>query len=426
MRLRKNITTLPESATLAANEVAAARRAAGEPLFHMGFGQSPFPAHLAIADALARAATENRYERVAGLERLCEAARAYFAARLGLEPSDYDVVVAPGSKLLLFALQMAIEGDTLLPTPSWVSYEPQASILGDRVIWVPAELSERGYRIDPQRLRRTIVEARAQGLNPTKLILNSPNNPTGLELPAADHAELAEMCAAEGLFVISDEIYGLVSFDGTHRSIARALPEATAVTTGLSKHLSLGGWRVGFGLIPRSATGLYERLVAVASETWSAVSTPIQLAALVAVSGDPTIEEHIELCKRVHGAVARTIASRIDGDDVRCHRPSGAFYLWPDFEPSRDALSARGIHTSADLATALLTEGATLTLAGSNFGAPPETLALRLSVCDYDGEQALRVFQTTEDSAEAVERAAPRLVSGARAIRRYAAGVPAS
>lgn len=426
MRLRKNITTLPESATLAANEVAAARRADGKPLFHMGFGQAPFPAHPAVADALARAAHENRYERVAGLERLCDAARAYFATKLDLEPSDYEVVVAPGSKLLLFALQMAIEGDTLLPTPSWVSYEPQASMLGDRAIWVPTELSESGYRIDPERLRSAIVEARAQGLNPTKLILNSPNNPTGLELPAADHAELAELCAAEDIFVISDEIYGLVSFDGTHRSFARTLPEATAVTTGLSKHVSLGGWRVGFGLIPQRATGLYERLVAIASETWSAVSTPVQLAALVAVSGEAEIEEHIELCTRIHAAVARDIAARIDGNDVVCHRPAGAFYLWPDFEPSREALAARGIHTSAELAAALLTESSTLTLAGSSFGASPETLALRLSVCDYDGAQALLEFRATEDPAEAVETVAPRLVSGARAIRRFATDVPAS
>ena len=138
MRLNKSVTALPPSPTLAANQRAGELRAAGREVLHMGFGQAPFPVHPKLARALAEEATANRYDSIAGLAELRAEAGSYFAERSGLAADDYQVMVAPGSKLLLFALAMAIEGDTVLPMPSWVSYEPQIAMLGSRSIWVPA------------------------------------------------------------------------------------------------------------------------------------------------------------------------------------------------------------------------------------------------------------------------------------------------
>ena len=420
IRIRPAIAGLPLSPTLGANQAALASSGGGQPLLHMGFGQSPFPVHPRLAEALAAAATRNAYDDVAGLAELRARAKTYFCDRLGLDAGAYECVVAPGSKLILYALQMAIEGDLILPMPSWVSYAPQAAMLGDRVHWLPADLSDNGYRIDADRLEALILDLRRRGANPTKLILNSPNNPTGLAIPAADQERIADTCERHGIFLISDEIYALTAFDGPQPSIAAHCAGTAAVTTGLSKHLSLGGWRVGFGLVPASQVALLKSLHAIASETWSCVAAPIQQAALLAVAGDDDIEDYIRRCTRIHAAVARVAAERIASAPVDCPQAQGAFYLWPDFEPLRRQLAAKGILTSRQLADALLEQKRVLALPGSAFGAPPDRLALRLSVCDYNGAEALTACTEQEISPDQIANFAPRVVAAADAIAAFA------
>ncbi len=420
IRIRAAIAGLPLSPTLGANQSARARTGGGQPLLHMGFGQSPFPVHPRLADALAAAATRNAYDHVAGLAELRARAKAYFCARLGLDATAYECVVAPGSKLILYALQMAIEGDLILPMPSWVSYAPQAAMLGDNVHWLPADLSDAGYRIDADRLEELILELRSRGANPKKLILNSPNNPTGLTIPAADVEGIVDVCERNGIFLISDEIYALTAFDGTSPSIVSLCDGTAAVTTGLSKHLSLGGWRVGFGLVPARRKSLLHALNAIASETWSCVAAPIQEAALLAVAGENEIEDYVRQCTSIHTAVARVAAERIANSLIDCPRPQGAFYLWPDFERMRESLAKKNILTSRQLADALLDRTRVIALPGADFGAPPDRLALRLSVCDYDGAEALLACAEHDIRPNQVAAFAPRVVVAADAIRAYA------
>lgn len=414
LALRGRVSGLGVSPTLHANQAATSRRRQGQSLRHMGFGQAPFPVHPRLARALADHAHLNGYDHVAGADALRQRALAYFCERFGLDPADYDLLVAPGSKMILYALQLALAGDLLLPVPSWVSYAPQATLLGDRVIPVPAELTDDGMRLSPDALAAAIDAARARGLRPGKLIVNTPNNPTGLCLPAADHAALAALCARERIALLSDEIYALTTFDGPHSSLARAAPEAI-VTTGLSKHVSLGGWRVGFGLIPRAHEGLFAALTSIASETWSAVSAPVQAAAAIAVSGDDAIEAFIDACTRCHRQVARDAWGRLRAAGIDCPRPAGAFYLWPAFDRHAGALAAQHIGGAVALADTLLAEHGVLALPGSAFGAPPGSLTLRLSLCDYDGAHALA------HAAAPVADFAPRVVAGCDAIARFAA-----
>ena len=420
IKIRPTIAGLPLSPTLGANQSAQSSAGGGRPLLHMGFGQSPFPVHSRLAKALGVAATRNAYDHVAGLAELRARAKTYFCGRLGLDESAYECIVAPGSKLILYALQMAIEGDLILPMPSWVSYAPQAAMLGDRVHWLPTELSDHGYHIDADRLEALVLDLRSRGANPTKLILNSPNNPTGLMIPAGDLGRIVEVCERCGIFLISDEIYALTAFDGARTSIAAQCDGAAAVTIGLSKHLSLGGWRVGFGLVPANQRPLLDSLNAIASETWSCVAAPIQEAALLAVSGEEDIEDYIRLCTRIHASVARVAAKRIADAAIDCSRPQGAFYLWPDFEALRQTLKAKGILTSRQLADALLEQKRVLALPGDAFGASPDQLALRLSVCDYDGAEALAACAGQDIDPGLVADFAPRVVAAADAIAAFA------
>ena len=374
------------SPTLAANETAARLRSQGRTVLHMGFGEAPFPVHHRLREALARHAGERSYLPVAGLPALREAVREHQARLTGLDWAGHDVLVAPGSKAILFALQLAVPGDALLPVPSWVSYRPQAQMLGRAVVAVPASAEEGGLRVAADALDKTVRRAREQGHDPRLLVLNSPSNPTGLVTPDEDLSGIAEMAERHDLVIVSDEIYARLTFDGTYPTIAAHAPHRTVVTTGLSKHLSLGGWRLGVGLVPRALDGLFAALLSVASETWSCVSSPVQHAAVEAYRGHDDVEAFVALQRRIHADVTAHAAARLQALGVPVATPQGGFYLWPDV-PARGR--AHNLKTSTQLADALLEGEGILTLPGTAFGEAPEAMRLRLSVCDYDGADAL-------------------------------------
>lgn len=397
VKLAENIKNVPQSPTLWANDLVHEKRNNNEIVYHMGFGESPFPAPARLQKALADETYRTEYQKVGGMVELTEAVREYYR---DIHGSDYvdqcDVVVAPGSKLILYALQMAIEGDLLMPVPSWVSYGPQAEMLQTDVVKVPTILDDEGYKIAPDTLRETIRLARAKGQNPSKIIINAPNNPTGLTIPTDNLREIAQVCEEEDIFIISDEIYGIVSFDGEYRSCAPMKPHITAVTTGLSKHLSLGGWRLGVGFIPKAAEGLAAAMRNIASETWSCTPSPIQKACVEAYKRHQDIEDHIKACTEIHKLMNQTIAAGLQKHGIIAPMVQGAFYNYPNFEPFRDGLAVNGITTSQKIHEILLTEFNLATLPGHAFGAEKDVLTLRLSGCDYDGDGALQAYQNGE------------------------------
>jgi len=411
--VRPNLGCLHFSPTLAINERVRALRDRGVSVFHLGFGESPFPVHPLIQAALADNADKNMSE-------LRELARTYYAEKFGFDAQTFKAIIGPGSKELLYDIQLALRGDLLLPVPSWVSYAPQAGLTGDQVIKIPTSLSEK-HHITSGSLEIAILAARQDGLNPKKLILNYPNNPTGLSLSPPRLAEIAEVCKMYGVLVISDEIYGLVNHRGDHLSIAEFYPEGTIVTTGLSKHLSLGGFRLGVALVPETLSHVYDAVVRIASETWSTVSSPIQYAAVKAFEQDPAIEAYIGDCTRIHSLVSGYLRQVLVEMGVDYPPLDGAFYLYPDFEKFREALAAKGVRTSEDLARVLIDEVQVATLPGTAFGADPETLTLRLAACDYDGAKALEIIQTHPDPSASllVEACCPNIKLAGQKLGEY-------
>jgi aspartate aminotransferase len=404
------------SSTLAMNELVVQMRDSGRTVFHMGFGEAPFPAHPRLVESLRNHSTQKRYLPVAGLPALRSAVAGHYARLTGISTGDFDVMIGPGSKTLLFALQMCIPGDVLLPVPSWVSYAPQAALLHQNVIPVDVELSDAGLSIDAKTLRLVISKARADGMAPSKMILNYPSNPTGLTVSDAALASIAEVCRSEKIILIADEIYGRLAYDHRYRSAVGHLPESTVITTGLSKHLSVGGWRLGVSLIPKAAAGLFNDMCRVASETWSCVSTPIQYAAIDAYLEHPDIEDFVRQTTDIHACVNRYIAEKLRGLGAECHTPQGGFYNWPDFT----TVLGHACDTSDELARRLLEEHGVATLAGSAFGERPDKLCLRLSGCDYDGGTALELWPALGKSPdEFVARAAPNVIAALGAIEKF-------
>src|SRR5579875_450767 len=372
---------LETSATLAMNEAVAKRRAAGLQTIHLGFGEASFPLHPILRKELARAAAHTSYAPVLGLPALREAIADYLQRTRGIAGSAAQVAVAPGSKPLLYALLQILEGDVLLPVPSWVSYGPQARLAGRRVIGVETDPSDY-HRITPAILEEALAGARQQGANPRLLLVKTPSNPTGSMFDAADVEAIAYWARAEGITLSSDEIYAELAHGWReHISPARFYPEGCIVTGGLSKAFSAGGWRLGYALLPATLEGsaLMSALRALASEIWSSASTPVQEAACAAFRTNAELEIYVQRSARIHGYIASWLYETCVSLGIPCPRPAGAFYLYPDFAPWRSALNERGVTTSDELAQYLLAEWGIATLPATAFGEQPEALRLRLA-----------------------------------------------
>lgn len=389
------------SATLAINEAIIERRARGERVLHLGFGEAGLPVLPEIRQALEAAAELNGYGQVVGSPAARAAAAGWFERR-GLPTVPEQILFAPGSKALLFAALAVLPGDLVIPTPSWVSYAAQAELLGKATI--PVGIPEGvGGVPDPAALEAALSDAVAAGRMPGVLILTVPDNPTGTAANAQLLASVAEIASRYNVAIISDEIYASVVHDGTlAASVSSHLSDRFLITTGLSKSLALGGWRIGYARTPDTEWGraLMGDLIGVASEVWSSLAAPQQAAAAYVLSDPEPVTAHVARSTRLHAAVATAVFAEFDRLGIPCRRPSAGFYLYPDFEPHRVTLAERGIAGGDDLARVLLEEYGVGVLAGPAFGDAPEGLRARVATSLLYGE-------TSEQRWEALAAADP-------------------
>ncbi|WP_428261867.1 pyridoxal phosphate-dependent aminotransferase [Haliangium sp.] len=390
-----------DSATVAINERSHELSRQGRQVFKLGFGQSPFPVPEPVVQALRDNAHRKDYLPVRGLAELRAAVAEFHDRRDGLGRSAAQVLIGPGSKELMFLLQLVCYGDLLLPSPAWVSYAPQARILGRAVDMVDTH-PEDGWRLRPEALD---AACRADPDRPRLLILNYPSNPVGTTLDADELAALAEVARRYRLLVLSDEIYGELHHRGEHVSMARFYPEGTIVSSGLSKWCGAGGWRLGTFLFPPGLDRLVDAMSFAASETFTTASAPIQYAAVRAFAGGAELDGYLDASRRLLGALGQWVAACLGAAGAGCAAPEGGFYLFPDFEPQRERLAARGIHGSQELCRRLLEDTGVAVLAGQEFGRPAAELSFRLAYVDFDGEAALAALTPDTSPDEAFLRA---------------------
>jgi aspartate aminotransferase len=401
---------LKVSATLAISQKSHERKQSGQEVFALGFGQSPFPVPAHVVEALRRHAAAKAYLPVQGLAELRRAICGYHAQTRGLTVHEDQVLVGPGSKELMFVLQLVLDAELLIPSPSWVSYAPQARILDRPVRWL--DTHGPSHLLMPD----TLEEALGDGQERSRLlILNTPNNPTGTVLEA-DHLEaLAAVARRHGVVVLSDEIYSGLHHRGDHVSIACYYPEGTIVSDGLSKWCGAGGWRLGFFVVPKELQAIAEAMAIAGSEMYSCATAPVQWAAVTALEEYSVLGDYLEGSRTILSILSQELVSILGGVASIPH-PGGGFYLFPDFSPCRDTLLARGISDSNELCTRLLDETGVALLPGSHFGRPDTELAARLSYVDFDGAAALRSLEFT-DAATVVAKHCHRVLEGARLIQ---------
>ncbi len=385
VHLNLNVRGLKPSATVGINERCDAMRREGRQVYKLGLGQSPFPVPRPVIEELRANAHQKAYLPVMGLESLREAVSEYYTRTQGLNCTADNVLIGPGSKELMFLLQLVYYGDLVIPTPAWVSYAPQAHIIGRKVRFLRTS-SENGWRLSPRELADLCMEDQGR---PRIVVFNYPSNPTGQTYKFDELQDLARVARKHRVVLLSDEIYGELHFKGQHVSIARFYPEGTIVSSGISKWCGAGGWRLGTFMFPSSLGWLRDAMAAVASETYTTTSAPIQYAAVRAFQGGLRIERYLWYSRKVLSALGRWIATQLQEAGVEVDRPKGAFYLFPDFEPLREKLRPRGVTTGSELCESILKDTGVAFLPGVEFGRPDDELTARLAFVDFDGARAL-------------------------------------
>jgi aspartate/methionine/tyrosine aminotransferase len=272
----------------------------------------------------------------------------------GIPVAADNVVVVPGGKPIIFYAILALVNageEVVYPNPGFPTYESMIDFVGARA--VPMALrEEKGFSFDPDEFVSLI------NANTKLIILNSPGNPTGGVMSRADLEVVAELATRYDCWILSDEIYSRIIYEGEHHSIA-ALPGMQARTVILdcfSKTYAMTGWRLGYGVMETELAGGVTRLM-INSNSCTAAFT--QVAGAAALTGDQTaVSEMVAQFKRRRDAIVKGLNEL---PSITCREPKGAFYVFPN-------VSALG-GTEKEIAEALLDEAGVATLPGTSFGA---------------------------------------------------------
>ena len=389
IHLNANLSGLTISATIAIQQLCRKLQQEGRKIYRLGLGQSPFPVPPQVVETLKQNAHQKDYLAVKGLEELRHTLISHHQRTFGIECGIEDIIVGPGSKELMFILQLAYDGEILIPMPAWVSYYPQSIIIGRHVTPIMT-IRQSGWKVTASQLDSI---CRTDPDRSRLLILNYPSNPTGQTYSPEELEALAEVMSRYQVLVLSDEIYARLTFSGQHASILSYYPEGTIFSSGLSKWCGAGGWRLGVFIVPGRMRWLTDAMATVASETYTSTSAPIQYAAITAFESGPEIDSYVMQCRNILAALADEIASKIASSTKLNMLPSqGGFYVFPDFELYREKLAKRTIFTSSQLCDLLLQETGVAILPGADFGREPAELTARLAFVDFNGEQALQNY----------------------------------
>lgn len=389
IHLNDNLHGLHKSATLEINEICSEMIKQGKEIHKFGIGQSPFPIPEIIVQALRDNAHQKDYLPVKGLYELRNAVAGYHQRKNKIKIDAEQVLIGPGSKELLFLLQLTFDGDLIVPSPCWVSYIPQAIIIGRKIRLLQTDFDDK-WRITANKLKALCEEDKLNKYNrPRLLVLNYPGNPDGTTYSIDELVKIANVAKKYNILILSDEIYGELNFEDNHVSIASFYPKGTIISSGLSKWAGAGGWRLGTFIFPRKLKWLQDAMAVVASETYTSVSAPIQFAAITAFNGDISIDIYLEKTRKILKAIGNWAAIRLQQKNIRVHEPQGAFYLFIDFENYRDQLINRNIKTSKELVNDLFEKKGVALLPGIDFFRPSDEYTARLAYVNFDGEYAL-------------------------------------
>ena len=350
------------SPTLAVDSKAKALKAEGADVCGFGAGEPDFDTPEFIKEAAAQALKDGKtkYAPAPGIPALREALAEKYVTENGVEGiTAANIVVSPGGKFSCMLAIMAVCGpgdEVLIPAPYWVSYPEMVKLAGATPKSIFAGM-DAGFRVSLDQIKEAVTDK-------TKMVvLNSPSNPTGAIYPEAEIRDIAEFCASKQIFLMSDEIYEYLLYDGvTHFSAASISPEVAQfviTVSGFSKTFSMTGWRLGTLM---AATPIAKAISSIQSQTTSNATTFAQFGALAALQ-NPEASKAAVAGMLVH--FDRRRHKLLEGlnaiDGIQCARSSGAFYLFP-------SLQGTGLESDT-FAARILDEKLVAVVSGTGFGA---------------------------------------------------------
>jgi aspartate aminotransferase len=368
-RISRRVGQVAPSATLAIDAKAKALKASGLDIVGFGAGEPDFPTPAPIVEAAIEACKEtanHRYTPTAGLPELRSAIAAKTARDSGFVVAANQVLVTNGGKHAIantFATLLDPGDEVIVPGPYWTTY-PESIQLAGGVPVILDTTEETGFA-------PTADAVRAVATDRTKvLLIVSPSNPTGAVYSREQLIELGELALERGWWIVADEIYEHLTYEGVeHHSLPVLVPELadrTVVVNGVAKTYAMTGWRVGWMIGPED---VIEAATNLQSHETSNVNNVAQRAALAAVSGDLSA---VEMMREAFDRRRRTIyelLTEIPG--VTCYRPTGAFYAFPSFKAILGQ-EIRGTRpeTTLELAEVVLEQAQVAFVPGEAFGAP--------------------------------------------------------
>ena len=366
MRLAERTKAIKPSPTLSMNAKAKALKAAGEDITNFGVGEPDFDTPDNIKDAAIKAIREGftKYTPVGGIDDLKTAIVEKFKNDNSLDYEKDEILVSCGAKHSLYNIAEALFGpgdEVIIPAPYWVTY-PDQVLLNDAVPVIVETNEAKSFMIEPDLLREKLT-------GKTKaLILNSPSNPTGLAYDKESLEKIAEIAIEHDFYIISDEIYEKLVYEGfRHVSIAslgEEIKQRTVVVNGLSKSHSMTGWRIGFTAGPRDIT---KAMTNIQSQSTSNAVSISQKAAVEALTGPQDFIRKMlsEFDKRRKYMVARLNAM----NGVSCKTPVGAFYAFPNVSAHfGKKFNDTQVNNSLELSTYFLEQAKVALVPGSAFG----------------------------------------------------------
>ena len=397
------IKNLKPSSTLLINEKSNKLEREGKKIFKFGFGQSPFKVPQDIVNELKDNAHQNKYLPMQGLEDLRVSIASYISKKKDYKYASSNIIIGPGSKELMFLLQILFEGEIILPAPSWVSYAPQAIIGRNKIKWIQTK-SENNWFPTAKEIEDILKKDKQKKY---LILLNSPNNPSGQV--CTNLSEISQLSKKYNLYFLSDEIYSELTFEDNYQSISNYCPENTIISTGLSKWCGAGGWRLGYFILPNNLSEITNQLKVLASETFSSVSSPIQYAAITAHKNDHT--NYINHSKNILKSVGNYVYENLKSNNVLINKPQGGFYLLPEFINKK-------FSTSTELCDNILKETGVALLPGSEFGFSEKKMLARLSYTDFDGENFMNSTAHNEEiNYEKIKNYAPKIIEGINRLK---------
>lgn len=359
MRYADRMTQLGTETAFEVLAKARALEAKGRTIVHLEIGEPDFDTPALIRQAAIRAIEEGftHYGPSAGLPEVREAIAQYISKDRGLPVAPEQVVVTPGGKpVLTFAVLACVNpGDeVIVPNPGFPIYESAVRFAGGTPVSL-ALREDRSFRFGAADVEKLLTPRTRM------LVLNSPHNPTGSVLEPKDLDEIATLLRERDIFVLSDEIYSKILYEGTHETIATrpGMAERTIILDGLSKTYAMTGWRLGYGVMNST---LAKHVARLATNVYSCATSFVQRAAPTALLG-PQDEVHAMVAefRRRREAIVEGL-NAIPG--IKCAKPAGAFYVFPN-------ITGLGMKSS-QIEGALLEEAGVAALSGTAFGSNGE------------------------------------------------------